>query len=154
MFQVRQLNSFLSLCYVCNSEVIHSIIHLQSANFIKLNRAGSIANNETLFHLTIWDVGQQCCFLTACSPSVPSSAGTTTALSGGTRPSSARSRTPGSEMGSSSLKKSLYLSVHHSPGWGALATLIAIQAPAVLEGVGCCTWDRWVPAWLLGWVLT
>lgn len=52
VFQIRGLYSFLSLCYVCNSEVIRSIIHLQSANFIKLSHAGSIPNNEHLFHLT------------------------------------------------------------------------------------------------------
>lgn len=51
VFQVHGLSAVLPLCYLCNSEVICGIVHLQPAAPFRLSHAGPVAHREILFHL-------------------------------------------------------------------------------------------------------
>lgn len=70
VFQVHGLSAVLPLCYLCNSEVICGIVHLQPAAPFRLSHAGPVAHREILFHLPpLWCQSAAHLSPAGCSPS-------------------------------------------------------------------------------------
>lgn len=70
VFQVHGLSAVLPLCYLCNSEVICGIVHLQPAAPFRLSHAGPVAHCEILFHLPpLWCQSAARLSPAGCSPS-------------------------------------------------------------------------------------